>query len=384
MIETKKYVDFLINSAESLTKKIKTIISDDYDELEVIYFVGFVMCDLLRAIDLQDEKHWKIVNKFIKQHAFTEIILKGPNGIHPIQYLNEKSVIRSDRMNEFKNSFPLIEGIVKEDDKKIQNLANRASSYICINKNEVQIFSEDLFPILKEHSLKFIDDLRELAGWKKVTGIFDIIIAQEKNIQEKIRNKIKDDFAISGSNDIPNETELYYYVFYLIHSYYQKVVGNISENFLSEYSTKSLDKLVSSTQSNIDRDEILSKRKERYTDYKSMWLAIEHAEDGNTNNLSYFFQSASKYIYGKNVHGTTLILLQPEILDILSIGTQSIDNAAIDFINKLNIYNEQEDYSNNIEISTTYYENGEKKKERTYKDGILDGKSTLILLRIFS
>jgi len=72
--ETKKYIDFLKDEAESLSNKIKPILPENYDKFEMIYFISFTMCDLLQILNLQNEMHWGIVNEFLKTHLFMETI----------------------------------------------------------------------------------------------------------------------------------------------------------------------------------------------------------------------------------------------------------------------------------------------------------------------
>lgn len=325
--EIKKYVDFLMDSAESLTQKIKTVLPENYEKIEVIYFVDYVMCDLLQTIDLPNDQHWQIVNEYLRIRLFNwgvETITTVSNPDEHIAFLNEKSIVRADRMNEFKNSTPLMVGIAVENDKIIQNLVNRASNYICLNKNEVMSFGEGLFLMLKEHSQNHIEDLHKLAGWKKFTSIFDIMISQEKNIQKWIRDQIIDK---------PIELELYYYSYYLVYSFYERE-DIFNQNTLTNYSSKSLDNIIRSINGNVEMDEILNKRNERFEKYEGMWNQIDylgksHFSDEKSSNISMFYGFASKYIYGKNLNMMTLMIIHPYILEVLSTGAETYYNAVI-------------------------------------------------------
>jgi len=324
--ETKKYVDFLKDEAESISNKIKPILPENYDEFEIIYFISFTMCDLLQVLNLPDEKHWGIVNEFLKSHLFMGTIATMPkNPTEHIAFLNEKSIAQSDRMNEYKNSYPLAEGIVKNVDTMVKKFVNRVSINVCSNNADVGLFSNKLFPIIKEFSMQHIDSLRKMAGWKKVTGIVDIMVSQEKQIQARIQEQI---------TDTPNEQELYYYAFYLINSFYQKL-DMINEKILSEYSNKSLYNHINTSLNDFENDTILNKRTERYEDYEIMWNQIEYDDEREkSTKMAMYFGFASKYIYGNNLHMMTFTFLHPELLAILSEGVNSYLNAVTDVIRK--------------------------------------------------
>lgn len=293
-----QYVDFLMDSAESLTKKIKAILPDTYEEIEIIYFIAYVMCDLLRAINLPDDQLWEIIDEFQKRHLLMMTIKTSPHGTNEhIAFLNEKSVVQADRMNEFNNSTPLLVGIAKENDKIIHNLVCLASSYICLNKNEIMQFSEKLFPMLKEHSQNYIE---KLGGWIKVSGIVDRIISQEKIIHKMVRDHI---------TDIPNELELYYYRYFLVYSFYEKQ-EMINQNILTNYSSKSLDNIIRSINGDVEKDEILKKRNERFEDYEILRHQMDFDDSEKSSRWATVLGStASDYIYGKIRHELILTVL---------------------------------------------------------------------------
>ncbi len=321
--ETKKYVDFLKDEAESIRFKIKPILPKNYDEFEIIYFISFTMCDLLQAINLPDEKHWNIVNEFLKSHLFMGTIATMPKPPEHIAFLNEKSIVQSDRMNEYKNSYPLAEGIVKNVDTMVKKFVNHVSIYVCSNNADVDLFSNNLFPIIKEYSMQHIDSLRKMAGWKNVTGIVDIMVSQEKQIQTRIQEQIA---------DRPNEQELYYYAFYLINSFYQKL-DITNEKILSEYSNKSLYNYINASLNDFENDAILNKRTKRYEDYEIMWNQIEYDDEREkSTKMAMYFGFASKYIYGNKLHMMTLTILHPDLLAILSEGVNSYFKAVTDAI----------------------------------------------------
>lgn len=323
--ETKKYVDFLKDEAESISKKIKSILPGNFNEIEVIYFVSFTMCDLLQAISLSDEKHWGIVNEFLKSHLFMNTIAAMPkNPTEHIAFLNEKSIAQSNRMNEYKNSCPLAEGIVKNVDTMVKTFVNRVSKNVCSNKADVDSFSNNLLPIIKEFSNQHIDSLRKMAGWKKVTGIVDIMVSQEHNIQSKIQKQITDTF---------DEIELYYYSFYLATNFYQNL-DVVNQNLLSNYSTKSLNHFFNTYPNDDENDKILSGRAERFKYYEGMWAQIEYEESEKSSRIAMFYAFASEYIYGNKAHGMSLAILHPELLEILSKGVNSFLKVATDVVMK--------------------------------------------------
>jgi len=311
-----QYVDFLIDSAESLTEKIKTVLPENYKKMEIIYFVDYVI--VIQAIDISYNKYSQIVDEYLKKHLFMPTISIGKkNHIDYETFLN-KCDDRDKRILEYMNFNPFMVGITKENDKIFQSLVNRSSSNICINENEVRSFSEKLLPILKEHWQNHSENLSKLDGRKKVTDIVNIMISQEKNIQKKIRNQI---------TEKPNELELYYYSFYLVHGFYQKI-GVIDQNSLTDYSANSLDNLASIIDGDFEKDKILSKRYERFKDYEIMWNQIDYDKTEKSNRMSMFFGFVSKYIYGKKHHMMTLAIMHPEILEVLSTSAKTYLNAA--------------------------------------------------------
>ena len=340
-MDTQKYIDFLLNYAELLTEKIKMLLPDDHEELEVVYFVDYVTCDLLQAIALSNDEHWQIIDEYLKKHLFDELVVKNletmtvisknPGG--PTAFLNEKSIARSDRMNEYKNSASLISGMIEENDNIIHNLVNRGSGYICSNKNDKMSFKKNLFPIIKEHSENYIESIRELAGLVKITGIVDIMISQENDIKRKINDEI---------NEIPDKEELYHYSYYLVYNFY-KNIDVISPKILKDYSSESLDSIVKSIiedfpfpldQNGIDKEtsKVLAMRNDRFDDYKGMWNQIEHGE--KSTMMAMFFGFASQYIYGKRNHMMSLSILYPEVQDLLRTGLETYLNVITEELKK--------------------------------------------------
>jgi len=84
-----------------------------------------------------------------------------------------------------------------------------------------------------------------------------------------------------------------------------------------------MDKLVSSTKTNIDRDDVLNKRNERFINYEIMWKQVDYDKDERTSRMAAFFNFASESIYGTNIHGMTLTFMFAEINERLFAGIES-------------------------------------------------------------
>jgi hypothetical protein len=112
----KGYVDFLGESANELMIQIKDVIEEGYDELELIYFVEYIVTDFFQTSGLTEQVYWKIVNEFLKNYLFYEVTSKfGPTSENLTADLNNYSVRGANRMNEYKNSFPFSQGIHDQD-----------------------------------------------------------------------------------------------------------------------------------------------------------------------------------------------------------------------------------------------------------------------------
>tara|TARA_B100000029_G_C16919752_1_gene720897 strand:- start:6 stop:554 length:549 start_codon:yes stop_codon:yes gene_type:complete len=153
---------------------------------------------------------------------------------------------------------------------------------------------------------------------RKPMKTIDILLLTEKEIMQRIQKEIK---------DTANEEELYYYVFYLVHSFFQKTGIGSSGTLMSGYSTMSLNNYIKTSLNNPVNKTILESRSKRYEDYKIMWNQIELDEGDRSTRMAQFFGFASKYIYGNNMHMLTLTALYPELTSIISISIENLLSA---------------------------------------------------------
>lgn len=102
------YVNYLIKSADVLMTLIEEVLEKDYNELELVYFIEYVVCDVFKSSSLTDQTYTKVVNEFLKNHLFGEVSLKlGTKSENLVSDLNNYSVQVTNRMNEYKISYSI-------------------------------------------------------------------------------------------------------------------------------------------------------------------------------------------------------------------------------------------------------------------------------------
>ncbi len=328
--EVKKYVDFLRDSADLLSAKINPLLPRNYEKVELLFFIDFVMCDLMQSINLPLGLYILVVNKYKMGHLLMGTISIAPNNEDDrVKFLNEKSVLQSSRMNEYKNNTPLMIGLAKNDDKYIRNVIFLATEFICTdNKDQIQ-FREKLFSVIKEHVLIHIDTLLILNGSKEISEFVYFMIDQEKSIYRMIRNKIVAE---------QNELELYYYCYYLVRSYYKNIYI-VDKIVLSDYSYLSLQNIIKTVNGYPTETEVFNNQIEKYKYYNSGWVAAEteHEIFENTDKIAMFFCNASNNIYGSNQYFSELSCLYLEIIQIFSNGAQDYHKTSIKSARKIRL-----------------------------------------------
>ncbi|MBT5529198.1 MAG: hypothetical protein HOK35_08570 [Cytophagia bacterium] len=102
--------DFLGESANSLRSQIKDVIPNKYNQLELLFFVDYVVVDVFSNILLDADTRLKIRNEFLYSHLFHvvtfELMLKSNS---PEIELNRYSKAGGERMNEYKNLYSISE-----------------------------------------------------------------------------------------------------------------------------------------------------------------------------------------------------------------------------------------------------------------------------------
>lgn len=194
-----------------------------------------------------------------------------------------------------------------------------------------------------EHLLKYIDNLRKVIGWKKIEDISKLILSQEIRIRKWIRDKIKDK---------PDDLELSYFCFYIAHEFFQKL-DSINENSLTGYSEISKHSLLKSVKGDIEKDDILSKRNERFNDYKTMW---DHIDDDiiteKSTQIAQFWRFVSENIYGIPTNMEELMIINLELNEVMLDGLKSYLNSVSNFIK------ESKPSANNDMLAEDYYQKG--------------------------
>jgi hypothetical protein len=149
----KRYVDFLGESADALMIQIKEVLEEDYDELELIYFVEYVICDLFATSSLTEQAYWKIVREFLKNHLFWQVTTNfGTTSNNLVEDLNSYSVQGTNRMNEYKNSFPLSEGILNKNMECTLGLIREFANNLYPSGGNVSLIRHKLLPIILGHT----------------------------------------------------------------------------------------------------------------------------------------------------------------------------------------------------------------------------------------
>jgi len=168
-----------------------------------------------------------------------------------------------------------------------------------------------------------------MEGRKKIR-IIDLMIRAEEKIMQKIQKEIQ---------DTANEEELYYYAFYLVNSYYEKLEF-VNEKVESAYSTKSLNNYIKTSFNDVENNLILKNRTERYEGYKMReWLQIEN--DDRSSSMARFYGFGSENIYGNSLHMITLTALYSELIPIMSEGANTVLNTLKEALDKKIIENKE-------------------------------------------
>lgn len=159
-----EFVELLEEMADGLYDRIKQIIKRNYHDSELLYFVDYVVCDLFRGTKLSDDVYWEIVNEFLKRN----ILLQSLNKLKVMyykdksqSYLNKLTIERANRMNEYKNFYPLLNSILTGDSDTIIKLIGDASDHIYGKKNND--FIKEMYPILTDFQLTQQKKQRDLS-----------------------------------------------------------------------------------------------------------------------------------------------------------------------------------------------------------------------------
>lgn len=168
--------------------------------------------------------------------------------------------------------------------------------------------------------------------YKKIR-ITDLMIRAEEKIIQKIQKEIQ---------DTANEEELYYYVFYVVNTYY-KNFEFFNKKVESAYSTNSLNNHIKTSLNDVENNLILKNRTERYKGYKMReWLQIKNGDEDRSTSMARFFGFGSENIYGdKYLHMFRLTALHSESIPIISESAKTVLNALKEALENKRIDNKE-------------------------------------------
>ncbi len=155
--------DVLGDLAYSLSSDIRDVLDCDIDKYELVYFIQYVVCDLLKLANIDDNQYWIMTGDFQKQHLLIESA--GDLGNSPeliLETLNTKAIAAAEKMNLYKAKFPMYEMVEGPDqDKFILMFLTFAVTNFCVTFSDASELASTLFPILKNY-------IQEQLEWQEV------------------------------------------------------------------------------------------------------------------------------------------------------------------------------------------------------------------------
>lgn len=102
------YVNYMGDASDTLKQLLLDDLYDGYDELELIYFIEYIICDSFRLGVRRDGSNKPTTQEYRKWHLFSELSKmydfdKQDNKFDDIDNI---SVLSTNRINEYKNQFP--------------------------------------------------------------------------------------------------------------------------------------------------------------------------------------------------------------------------------------------------------------------------------------
>ena len=145
--------DDLKDFADSTSEEIRKTLTCEIDKYELVYFMQYLVCDLLKLANIEDEEYWTLTGDFQRKHLLYEAAedLAQMDG-EITNELNEKAIIAADRMNEYKAKHPLSEMVDGPDkDRFLLMFLTQASRYFCRTYVDSSDVASTIFPIIKSH-----------------------------------------------------------------------------------------------------------------------------------------------------------------------------------------------------------------------------------------
>ncbi len=159
----RKDSDVLGDLADSLSSDIQDVLDCDIDKYELVYFIQYMVCDLLKMAKIDDEEYWKMTGEFQRQHLLIELAgdLGGSSELI-LETLNNKAIEASDKMNLYKEKFPMYEMVEGPDqDRFILRFLTFAVTNFCSSISEPSDLASTLYPTVKDY-------IQEQLEWQKV------------------------------------------------------------------------------------------------------------------------------------------------------------------------------------------------------------------------
>ena len=103
--DEKVWLDLLGESVDVLLGQLDSTLVAGFEINESLYFAEYLVCVLLRYSDLDAQKIEKIEQEFLYCHLMLETMDSIGSVPDPTKYINELSVFRAERMNQYKDIF---------------------------------------------------------------------------------------------------------------------------------------------------------------------------------------------------------------------------------------------------------------------------------------
>jgi len=149
-----EFVDLLEELADGLFDRINNIINGNHNEIELLYFVDYVVCDLFRGTNLSNAVYDEIVNEFLKRHLLVKTLNKVKVMYYKSEsqpYMDKLSKESDNRINEYKTQYPLLNSILTGDSEAILKLIKNASNHLFEKRNND--FVKEMYTILVDFQL---------------------------------------------------------------------------------------------------------------------------------------------------------------------------------------------------------------------------------------
>lgn len=158
MPEKYKYcVYFLGSYADEFLILLEEKLEKSFDKFELLFFVEYVVCDVFKYSDIKDDVYWTVVDEFTMKYPFKDVVSTSKtNSIELLpDELNNICARGANRMNEYKNLYPLVNIVKNQDTEQLHFLLDDFLKNIYPNGLESPLLEMKLTTLL----LLYIPDL---------------------------------------------------------------------------------------------------------------------------------------------------------------------------------------------------------------------------------